>query len=256
MAEHLHTGHRQRLRESSYKNNFKNLEEHQLLELLLTYIIPRRDTNPIAHRLINNFGSFKGVLDAKLEDLVKVEGVGNKTANFLVSLKHFFYAYNHGKIQDKTKITTSNDAAEYAKRHFAGKNVEECYVICLENNCKVKHCELISSGSSNKTDVNIRKVLEVGFKASCSNIIFMHNHPEGDPNPSISDNKLTKALVTVLAYNNMCLVDHIIVSQKQYYSYKNSGLLERYRMEFEKSLEFPIPKVKPCAYGESNKKDA
>ncbi|MBR2468459.1 MAG: DNA repair protein RadC [Clostridia bacterium] len=250
MAEQIHSGHRSRLRESSYKNNFQNLEEHQLLELLLTYVIPRRDTNPIAHRLINYFGSFTAVLDAKIEDLVKIEGVGEKTANFLVSIKHFFYAYNKGKVKPDEYIKSPDVAAAYANRYFKGKTVEEFYVVCLEADCKVKHCELISTGSVNKTDVSTRKVLEIAFKTNASSVMVMHNHPEGGPEPSMADNKLTKVLSTVLAYNNIALVDHMIVSKKEYFSYKRNGLIDEYRAEFAKEQGYPFVMQNPCTYGD------
>ena len=125
MEENLHDGHRNRLRELAFKNNFKNMEQHQLLELLLSYVIPRKDTNPIAHRLIKKFGSFTGVLDASKEDLVQVDGVGNTTASFIASLKHFFYAYNAGKINSSSKITNVKEAVEYTEKLFKGKNIEE-----------------------------------------------------------------------------------------------------------------------------------
>lgn len=231
MEENLHDGHRNRLRELAFKNNFKNMEQHQLLELLLSYVIPRKDTNPIAHRLIKKFGSFTGVLDASKEDLVQVDGVGNTTASFIASLKHFFYAYNAGKINSFSKITNVKEAVEYTEKLFKGKNIEEFYIICIDGANNVKVCENISTGSANKANVDIKKVVEIVYKSNATNVIIAHNHPDGTSRPSFADDKLTKAILTTLALSNINLLDHIIISKTDYFSYRNSGLVSRYYKE-------------------------
>lgn len=248
MAEHLHHGHRSRLREISYQNDFKNLEEHQLLELLLTYVIPRRDTNPIAHNLIKEFGSFTAVLDAKREDLEKVDGIGPKASNFLVSMKHFFYAYNKGKIPTMQKIDTIEKSVAFFNTFMAGKKNEEFYMVCLDNDCRIKHYQLVNSGSVNKTDVSIRKILEICFRTNSVNVMVCHNHPEGNSEPSFSDNKLTKALMIALAFNNITLVDHIIVSNVDYFSYCRSEFWEAYQEEVSRTVGFNYAMQKPIAY--------
>lgn len=248
MEENLHKGHRERLREMAYNTNFKNLEQHQLLELLLSYVIPRKDTNPIAHRLIKTFGSFSGVLDAKREDLEKVDGIGAKTANFLVSIKHFFYAYNSTKENKNAVILNTADAVNFLKPYVQFKSVEEFYVVCIDNSNKVKLCEFVSSGVVNKTNVDIRKIMEIVFKSNASNVIICHNHPSGNATPSYSDNKLTKAVLTTLTLNGITLLDHIIISDNDYYSFNKSGLISKYLSEVKALLSSPIAMQKPCKY--------
>ena len=248
MAEHLHHGHRSRLREMSYKNDFNNLEEHQLLELLLTYVIPRRDTNPIAHNLIKEFGSFTSVLDAKREDLEKVDGIGPKTANFLVSIKHFFFAYNKGKTPTMQKIDTIEKSVDFFNSFLSGKTHEEFYMACLDNDCRVKHCQLVNSGSVNKTEVSIRKILEICFKMNAAHVMVCHNHPEGNAEPSFSDNRLTKALMTALAFNNITLVDHIIISKDDHFSYCRSDFWDAYLSEVYSTVGINFAMQKPIAY--------
>lgn len=248
MEDNLHQGHRSRLREASYKNEFKNMEEHQLLELLLSYVIPRRDTNPIAHNLIKEFGNFAGVLDARREDLEKVNGIGPKTANFLVSLKHFFYAYNKGKVSVMQKLDSTEKVVNFFKTIITGKTVEEFHIVCVDSECRVKHHEVISSGTVNRTDVNIRKILETCFKMNVFNIIVCHNHPEGDAKPSFADDKLTKALMMALAFNKITLVDHIILSNKDYYSYFRSDVWETYKEEVFRTVGLNYTMQKPVAY--------
>lgn len=248
MNENLHNGHRDRLREFAYNNNFKNMPEHQLLELLLSYVIPRKDTNPIAHKLIKEFGSFSAVLDANLQDLLKVDGIGNKTANFLISIKHFFYAYNAGKVNKSQTILNTLDAVNFIKGVLGGKTVEEFYVVCIDNSNKVKLCEHISSGVVNKTNVDVRRVMEVVFKSNASNVIVCHNHPTGNSKPSAADDKLTKAILTTLTLNGITLLDHIIISNQDFFSYNKSGLIQKYMQDVTSLLSSPMAMQKPCKY--------
>lgn len=248
MKENLHEGHRNRLRELALNTNFTNLPEHQVLELLLSYVIPRKDTNPIAHKLIKEFGSFAAVLDANVSDLIKVEGIGNKTANFLVSLKQFFYVYNAGKLNKAQTILNTLDAVNYIKCVLGGKSVEEFYVVCIDNSNKVKLCELISSGVVNKTDVDVRKVVEVVFKSNANNVIVCHNHPTGTAKPSAADDKLTKAILTTLTLNGITLLDHIILSNQDYFSYNKNGLIQKYMQDISNLISGTLVMQKPCKY--------
>lgn len=253
MEENLHDGHRNRLRGLAYNSNFKNIPEHQLLELLLTYVIPRKDTNPIAHKLIKEFGSYSGVLDAKPEDLMKVKGVGEKTANFLVSIKHFFFAYNENKMNKNATILNTLDAVNFIRNFLSGKSNEEFYVICIDNSNKVKLYEHISSGVVNKTNVDIRKIMEVVFKSNSCNVIVCHNHPSGSSKPSYADDKLTKAVLTTLTLNGINLLDHIIISSDDYFSYNRSGTLTKYYEEVKTLLSSPMAMQKPCEYNKLHK---
>ncbi len=219
-----------------------------MLELLLTYVIPRRDTNPIAHNLINHFGSFTSVLDAKREELESIEGIGPKAANFLISIKHFFYAYNKGKLTTNKVLDSVPKAVGFVNTILKGRPNEEFYVICLDNYSKVKHYELINTGTSNKAEVSIRKVLEVAFKTNATNIIACHNHPTGSAIPSFADNKLTKALMISLAFNNIVLTDHIIVSPSNFFSYKRSEFWAGYTDEANKTVGHQVVMQKPCEY--------
>ena len=248
MNKNIHDGHRNRLRELALNNNFKNMPEHQILELLLSYVIPRKDTNPIAHNLIKEFGSFSAVIDADFSDLIKVEGIGSKTAHFLVSLKHFFYAYNAGKVNKKETILSTLDAVNFMKTILAGKTVEEFYVVCIDSVNKVKLCELINVGVSNKTNVDVRQVMEVVFKSKTTNVIVCHNHPTGNSRPSAADDKLTKALLTTLTLNGIALLDHIILSSEDYFSYNRSGILQQYSLDVANLISSPLVMQKPCKY--------
>ncbi len=229
MKENLHAGHRSRLRERANNSEFNNMDEHQILELLLTYVIPRADTNPIAHRLINTFGSFANVLDAKVEDLIKVNGVGNKTANFISSIKHFFFAYNKSKLSKVTKINNMQSLLVFVGNLLSAKINEQFYAIYLDNNGTVKRYELISSGSVNQAAVSVKKIMEQAISANACSVAVCHNHPGGKALPSAEDDKLTKAIALSLTINGVGFVDHVIIgAENKYYSYRQQGLIEKF----------------------------
>lgn len=226
------------------------LKEHQALELLLTYVIPQKDVNPIAHHLINKFGSFSGVLDAKKSDLLTVKGIGEKTAHFLSTFKEFFFLYKENRSKGKGVIKTTLDAVEFVKEHLLDKLHEEIYVICLDGFNNVKNFQKISQGISNATNLSIRKVTEVVFASNSHNIIVCHNHPDGNSNPSIADDKLTKGLVMALSINNVNLLDHIIIGAKDYYSYNMSGKIAKYNSEIFNLVNYQVLMQQACEYNQ------
>ncbi len=125
VTKDIHSGHRSRLKEITAKTGLENMPEHQVLEFLLTFVIPRKDTNPIAHNLIKSFGSLSGVLEASSNDLVKVDGIGKKTADFLSCLPEIFSCYRISKGKEKPRITTTYEAFLYIKPFLQYKSVEE-----------------------------------------------------------------------------------------------------------------------------------
>lgn len=229
MDKNLHAGHRQRLRARANSSELNNMEEHQILELMLTYVIPRADTNPLAHRLINTFGSLGNVLDAKVEDLEKVSGVGNKTASFISEIKHFFFAYNKSKLGSVTKITNMQTLTQFVGTLLKTKPIEQFYAIYLENNGTVKNHTLISSGTVNQSAVSVKKIMEQAIAVNACSVVVCHNHPGGRALPSAEDDKLTRAIAASLAINGVGFVDHVIIgAENKYYSYREQGLIEKY----------------------------
>ena len=229
MKKNIHTGHRARLRELAKVTEFQNMEEHQVLELMLTYVIPRSDTNPLAHKLINTFGSLAKVLDAKPEELVKVKGIGEKSANFISSLKHFFFAYNKSKLSEVTKINNMQTLLSYVTNLLSGKTNEQFYAIYLENNGTVKRYDLIGSGTVNQTAVSIKKIMEQAISCNACSVVVCHNHPSGKALPSAEDDKLTKAIALSLTLNGVNFIDHVILGyDNKYYSYRQLGLIDKF----------------------------
>jgi DNA repair protein RadC len=248
LATHEHNGHRERLRQRVRKESIDNFFDYQVLEYALTFVIPYKDTNVIAHKLIAKFGSFSGVLEASEEELATIDGMGNVSAHFLSNLLKIFHYYEQDRAKKVTTIMSPAQGREYVKQFLSGKLVEEMYVVCLSASSKVVAVEKIAEGTSGEANISIRKITDKLSKTNVSSAIVAHNHPKGTAEPSKSDDKFTKALVTSLAINGCHLVDHIIIGEEnEFYSYKTSGLLDQYKEEISDLIDFkgvaqPMPK--------------
>lgn len=225
----VHDGHRDRLRLRFLKEGLDGFEDHQVLELLLFHAIPRRDTNPIAHRLIRRFGGLSAVLEADPKDLASVEGVGPTAAAFLSVIPQITRRYLHGKVRhSRMTLNTSESAAEYLISLMAGRPEEVFYVICLDSRLRVLYPALISEGTVKDALVHPRKVAEAAVRHRAASVILAHNHPAGSARPSVHDHKLTRNLVQTLGGINIQVVDHIIVAGEQIYSFQREGTLPVY----------------------------
>jgi len=228
-AEKLHGGHRERLRERYLREGLDNFEDHQVLELLLFQAIPRLDTNPVAHRLIQRFGSFSAVLEADPKDLAAVEGVGSNAAAFLSMIPQMTRRYFLDRIKHTRKpLNTSEAAAEYLVPLMAGRSEEVFYVICLDSQLRVLYPALISEGTVKDAFVHPRHVVEAAVRHKAASVILAHNHPAGSAKPSTHDHKLTRNLVQALGGINIQVVDHIIVAGDLIYSFQREGTLPVY----------------------------
>ncbi|MBI5640557.1 MAG: DNA repair protein RadC [Nitrospirae bacterium] len=225
----LHTGHRKRLRMRFLKEGLDSFEDHQVLELLLFQVIPRLDTNPIAHKLIRRFGSLSSVLEAEPKDLAAVEGVGENAAAFLSMVPHVTRRYLHDRIRHTRRpLNTSEAAAEYLIPLMAGRSEEVFYVICLDSQLRVLYPAMISEGTVKDALVHPRHVAEAAVRHKAASVILAHNHPAGNVKPSTHDHKLTRNLVQALGGINVQVVDHIIVAGELIYSFQREGTLPGY----------------------------
>ena len=220
----IHAGHRQRLKERFLKESLDNFEEHQVLELLLFYGIPQRDTNEIAHELIRKFGSLSKVLEATPEELAEVKYVGdNVTTLFrLITEVARYYQVNCAM---REQILTSIDACgKYLVPFFHGRQNETVFLLCLDAKCKVLCCEKVGEGSVNSAGVPVRKIVEMALKANATSAILAHNHPSGLAIPSGEDIQTTRRVALALDAVEIGLVDHIIVADNDWVSLVQSEL--------------------------------
>jgi DNA repair protein RadC len=222
----LHGGHRGRLKARLLREGIDGFDDHQVLELLLFYAIPRLDTNPAAHRLMQKFGSISAVLEADPKDLASVEGVGSNAAAFLTLIPQITRRYFLDRVEHTHKtLNTSEAAADYLVPLMAGRPEEVFYLICLDSQLRVLYPALISEGTVKDAFVHPRHVVEAAVRHKAASVILAHNHPAGSVKPSSHDLKLTRNLVQALGGMNVQVIDHIIVAGGQIYSFSREGTL-------------------------------
>ena len=229
MEKHPHYGHRIRLRERVRKEGLDHFQDYQVLEYALSFVLPYKDTNPIAHELIAKFGSLSAVLEADEENLQEVKGISEVSAQFLTSILKIYGCYEKEKVNKNGSIKNPEEAYEHVKSFFAGKLIEEIYLVSLLPNNKIVKTERISQGTNSQASITIRKITDAISRNKVNNIIIAHNHPKGIAEPSIEDDNLTKALVLSLSLNDSFLLDHVIVGEDGFYSYRQSGKIDKYR---------------------------
>lgn len=214
-----HTGHRARVRARFLREGLDSFEEHNALELLLFYAIPQRDTNELAHKLINTFGSLSAVFDASAESLMQVGGISENTAVLIKLIPAMYGKYTRSKKNPDTLFLRSAEAAgEYFTSLFAGKSTEHFYAVCMNHKCKVLKTVLISDGTARETQINTRKLLEAAVHTGASNMLIAHNHPEGVAVPSVADVDETNKLFHMLKNAQVKLNDHFIISGDEWFS--------------------------------------
>jgi DNA repair protein RadC len=227
--QQLHKGHRGRLRERYLREGLDNFEDHQVLELLLFQAVPQIDTNPLAHMLMQRFGSLSAVLEDDPKDLAAVKGVGSNAAVFLSMIPQVTRRYLLDRIRHtRNPLNTSEAAAEYLVPLMAGRSEEVFYVICLDSQLKVLYPELISEGTVKDAYVHPRHVVEAAVRHKAASVILAHNHPAGTVKPSHHDHNITKRLVQALGGIDIKVVDHVIVAGEQVYSFAREGTMPVY----------------------------
>lgn len=232
----LHQGHRARIREAVMSNGWESLNEHQLLEYMLFAVMPRQDTNELAHKLMNEFGGFAGVLDASIADLKNINGIGEIAAVYLNSFQNIFKVYKLSKLMPRAKITCVKEVYDYLGDAVALLAREEFYIICLDSLSRAILCKKIATGSVNQVSVSIKDVTETVFRSKASGIILVHNHPTGSLEPSQEDIAITRQIFLNLSLNGIYVLDHIIISQQGYYSFKHNGYFDGFEQEYKNLL--------------------
>ena len=220
----IHDGHRQRVYDRFLKEGLDSFSPHNVLEMLLFYSIPRADTNEIAHRLIERFGSLAAVFDAPESELTKVTGVGERSAVLIKMIPQLARYYMTDKTADVI-ITGSRQAGEYLLPRYVGRTVETVMVVCLDNKSKVINTVIVHEGNINVSEVSIQAIASVALQSKASAIIIAHNHPDGIALPSNDDITTTKVICRTLAALNVRVVDHIIVGDNDFVSMLDSGKL-------------------------------
>lgn len=221
--ENIHEGHRKRMKERFLKSGLDDFAPHNVLEFLLFYSIPRGDTNPIAHRLIDAFGSLSGVFDATPEELMKVSGVGESTAILISMIPQMARKYLEDKADAVNVVGGCGDIGAYLLPKFVGRTNEALMMVSIDNKNKVISCSVVAEGTVDSAKVSRRKVMEEAMKVKATRVILAHNHPRGVAVPSAEDVAMTREIGRLFAQVGIELVDHIIIADDDYVSMAASG---------------------------------
>lgn len=219
-------GHRQRLRERFLESGLDGFHDHEVLEFLLSFAIPRKDVKPVAKNLLGEFKTLSAVLDASRERLVQVEGMGPYSAVFLSLLPRLVERYQRDRWKDNPTFSSTRDAVGYLSSLLGTERTEVFYVLALNSKNSLIAGEAVQRGSVNRAAVFPRQVVEVAFKHRATAVILAHNHPGGDPTPSPSDRQLTRRLKRILNDLDILVHDHIIIGGPKYFSFAEQGELE------------------------------
>ena len=214
----IHAGHRQRHRERFRREDPLSFSEHEVLEMLLMFAIPQRDVNPLAHALIDHFGSLAGVLDAQESELMNVPGVGGHTASLISFMPKLFCAYQKSSIGERPMIATLGDAKRFCASLFTGVHEERFYIICLDQMGHVLRTEMLYEGTIDEVMIYPRQIVEIAMRFRAHSVMFVHNHPSGQPRPSQADIDTTQTIIKALSLVSVRVVDHLIFTRQSIYS--------------------------------------
>lgn len=223
--ENIHSGHRRRMLKKYLQNGIDCFEEHEILEIMLYSAFSRRNTNDIAHRLTERFGSLKGVFEAKYEELLEINGIGDSAAALICFTGDLFKTLN-AKKPAEISLDSSEKLIEYCKRLFQNVGKEITYILLLDSKYYLLSKLEISRGEANFTDVNIKQILTKVFETQCSGVVITHNHPSGTAIASAADITATRNLAMVLKKVGIKLDDHIIVGAGCGFSLRSSEMLK------------------------------
>lgn len=218
-------GHRRRLRERFRKDGVAGMHDYEVLELLLTYALPRKDVKPLAKELIRVFGSFAAVFDASLDDLEKVKHVGPISATLLSLIKEICSLYLAEKMKNKDALSSPQAVLNFARVKLAGLPREAFLVIFLNNKNRVIEYKIIQEGTIDRAIIYPRRLIEEALACHATGVILVHNHPSGEPEPSLEDKQLTRSLVEAARTIDLRILDHIIVGREGYCSFLEKGIL-------------------------------
>ena len=219
----IHDGHREKMRRRFQETGLEGFADHEALELLLYYAIPRRDTNELAHRLLKQFGSLRGVLSAPVQELACVSGVGQQAALLLGMVPMLC---RRAAQREKEQILNSVDACgAYFTELLGSSRREMLWQVCLDGKGKVLSSRCLAEGDVSMAAVSVRQVVEYALRAGAVGVVLAHNHPSGVALPSQEDIATTRLIRDALRTMNIQLVDHIVVADGDYVSMAASGML-------------------------------
>lgn len=221
-----YTGHRARMRQKFARGGLDAFLEHEVLEFLLTYALPRKDTKPLAWALLKRFGSLAGVLDAPPEKLLEVDGIGPNAAQLISLVRALFNRYARTQMETPISLSSPDKLINYCKASLQGYDEEVLELIFLSVRNTIISTKIIASGLIDRVVVSPRKIVECALREKAAAVVLVHNHPSGDATPSQADIDLTNRTKQAAKIFNIDVHDHIIIGKNNYFSLYEHRLIE------------------------------
>lgn len=223
----LHSGHRKRLKEQFSTDGGKGMSDYTFLEHLLFYALPQGDTNPLAHRLLDKFGSFDKILEATKEELLTVSGVGEHTASFLSTLLPVYSRYLERKTGERFEYTELEKIREYISGKYLGVNSEKAMLLHFDSKGLFTNSIFIGSGDISHITIDNREIASSIVRDKAVYSILVHNHPSGIVSPSVEDLRSVEIISSFLKMLSVTLVDNIIITDNDFLAFsKNSRYIK------------------------------
>lgn len=227
MEDHK-SGHRNRLKAKYLENSANLVYDYEVLELLLTYAIPRKDVKPVAKELVERFGTLEKVFQANEKQLCSVSGIGKNAALLITLVRDIHIRCNKSKNSNIKYLSSADCAAEYFKNLLSSQPKENFMIACLDNSNRIIACHTVAQGDINHIDINPRDIIETVLLDNASRVIMAHNHPAGKAEPSANDVDFTLNVRNILSSVNIKLTDHIIVGENEALSMRASLRFSHY----------------------------
>ncbi|OGO31366.1 MAG: hypothetical protein A2Z29_10245 [Chloroflexi bacterium RBG_16_56_11] len=231
-SEDIHKGHRRRLREKFLKSGLEGFHDYEIVELLLSLGTPRRDCKQTAKEAIKKFQTLRGVLEASAEDLRQVDGIGPHSAFGIKLVQEVAREFLRARVLEKPFYRSSQEVFDYLYHAMRGLKKEVFKVIYLNSQNQIIDTVDVSEGTSSSSAVSPRDVIDGAIRSNSTALIFVHNHPSGNPEPSNNDKGLTRELVYAGKLLRLRVLDHIIIGDNKYFSFAGEGLIEEYETDF------------------------
>ncbi len=219
-------GHRQRLRERYARSGISALADYEIIEMLLCLLIARIDVKPIAKELISRFQNLRGILDATEDELLKIVGLGKNSVVGIRFIKELISIYHANEMQlGGQTISTISKLTKFFKSKIASEENEVLEMVCFDTKLKIIGDTSIRlvEGTVNTANIDIRKIIEIAIKRGASSIAIAHNHPSGDPRPSLEDIRFTRKLSNACKPISLSLIEHSIITKSACYSFRKDG---------------------------------
>ena len=225
MDDNIHKDHRSRMRKQFSAHGPAVFNDIQLLEFLLFYAIPRGDVNPLAHTLLDRFGSVSGVLKASPAQLKAVPGIGDNAASLLSLCGHLVRKCGEEQLPVGIQLATSDEFGKFFLPRFWNEQNEMLMLMSLNHRHEVLNCSVITKGSVSATEINTRLVLQQALSDNATAAVIAHNHPSGHALPSRADIESTVTLAKMLSAVSVKLLDHIVIADNDFISMRETPTL-------------------------------